>query len=300
MKKSQIFLALAMVLTFGLIVAGIVVDLDRGTDETSLATAGGSTARAALVITAAPEASAVVTTTSTTAPAPTTTTAPSTTTTVAPTTTTTAVTFPGGLVIRPSYQVVSAVGKVHVLDSPGGAEVKTLPHMNAIDKVTTLPVVSLGSSQGAAGWYEVRLAQRPNGSTGWVSGNEVVADTITEAIVIERAAHRLTLFDEGVKVASYPICIGTASNPTPSGSFCALGVITPSAGGPYGPFAIPTSAYSETLIDWPGGGVVGIHGTNNPSSVGKSVSHGCVRMYNKDITELVQVVVPGTPIFIEP
>jgi lipoprotein-anchoring transpeptidase ErfK/SrfK len=101
-------------------------------------------------------------------------------------------------------------------------------------------------------------------------------------------------------VASYPVCIGTSTNPTPTGAFFALGVIEPDPGGAYGPFAIPTSAYSETLTDWPGGGVVGIHGTNSPDSIGKSISHGCIRMYNKDITELTRGIAPGTPIFVLP
>ncbi len=231
--------------------------------------------------------------------APPTTTAP--TTTVAPTTTTVpTVTFSGGLVVQPSYQVASANGTVRALASPGGAVVQTLDHYNAIKQVTTLLVVGPAVSLGGATWYEVRLARRPNGSNGWVSSDQVTVSVLTKAIVIERAAHRLTLCDQGVTVASYPVCIGTSTNPTPIGTFFALGTIRPNPKGPYGPFAIPTSAYSETLTDWPGGGVVGIHGTNNPSSVGKSVSHGCVRMYNKDITELAQQVVPGTPIFIVP
>jgi lipoprotein-anchoring transpeptidase ErfK/SrfK len=296
MKKSQIVLVITAALTCALLVAGVVSALDIVANDPSLAAAGGPPAGAGMDLAAASEVSVITTTT--TAPAPTTTTVPPTTTTAAPTTTTTLVTFPGGLVIQPSYEVVHAAGQVRVFDSPGGTVVKTLSRTNAIGKVTTLPVVSLESFERAPGWYEVRLAQRPNGSTGWVSGSEVTAETLTHVIVIERAAHRLTLLDGGVKVGSYPVCIGTDTNPTPIGSFCALGVIEP--GGVYGPYAIPTSAYSETLPDWPGGGVVGIHGTNNPDSVGKSVSHGCIRMYNKDITEVVQSVVPGTPIFIVP
>ncbi len=296
MKKSRIFFGIGVVLVCGLIAAAIFAGTGPATDDGLPAATGSPSAGTAPDLTATPEASAVTTTT--TAPPPTTTTVAPTTTTVAPTTTTTLVTLPGGLAIHASYAVVTAIGQVHVLDSPGGAVVKTLSRLNAIKEVTSLPVVGLGSFDKVSGWYEVRLAQRPNGSTGWVAADEVVARTLTHAIVIERAAHRLTLFDGGVKVDSYPVCIGTNVNPTPLGVFCALGVIEP--GGAYGPYAIPTSAFSDTLLDWPGGGVVGIHGTNNPDSVGKSVSHGCVRMYNKDITQVVKSVVPGTPIFILP
>jgi lipoprotein-anchoring transpeptidase ErfK/SrfK len=123
---------------------------------------------------------------------------------------------------------------------------------------------------------------------------------VFRAMVIELAAHRLTLYDQGRKVADYPVGVGTATNPTPTGTFYVIGVIRPNPSGPYGPYAIGTSAFSETLTDWPGGGVVGIHGTNDPSSVGRNVSHGCVRMNNDDITELAPAISPGTPIFIRP
>jgi lipoprotein-anchoring transpeptidase ErfK/SrfK len=94
--------------------------------------------------------------------------------------------------------------------------------------------------------------------------------------------------------------VGTGSNRTPTGTFFVIGVITPDPSGPYGPYALGTSAFSDTLTDWPGGGVIGIHGTNNPSSVGRSASHGCIRLYNHDITQLAQMVSAGTPIFIRP
>jgi lipoprotein-anchoring transpeptidase ErfK/SrfK len=50
------------------------------------------------------------------------------------------------------------------------------------------------------------------------------------------------------------------------------------------------------LSDWPGGGVVGVHGTNTPDLIGEAVSHGCVRLYNKDIQYLRSVMGVGTPI----
>ena len=66
----------------------------------------------------------------------------------------------------------------------------------------------------------------------------------------------------------------------------------------YGPYAIGTSAYSPTLTDWPGGGVVGIHGTDQPGLVPGHPSHGCVRLHNGDVTRLYRILQLGTPITI--
>ena len=63
----------------------------------------------------------------------------------------------------------------------------------------------------------------------------------------------------------------------------------------YGPYAVGTSAYSA-LSDWPGGGVVGIHGTDQPWLIPGRPSHGCIRMRNRDITFLVYRLPLGTPL----
>jgi lipoprotein-anchoring transpeptidase ErfK/SrfK len=42
-----------------------------------------------------------------------------------------------------------------------------------------------------------------------------------------------------------------------------------------------------------------IHGTNNPASIGRFISHGCIRMYNRDISKLFPLVSVGTPVIVE-
>ena len=72
----------------------------------------------------------------------------------------------------------------------------------------------------------------------------------------------------------------------------------PRGGGVYGSFAFGLSAYSPQLSDWPGGGVVGIHGTNQPEILPGQVSHGCIRLRNQDILRLARVMPVGTPLTI--
>jgi lipoprotein-anchoring transpeptidase ErfK/SrfK len=203
--------------------------------------------------------------------------------------------------IQPQYQFVQAISDVHAYASPGGAKLHTFTQINILGQLTTMPVTGPSTEQGGRVWYPVLLPMRPNGSTGWVSSDEVVAAWQSAAIVVQLADRRLTVYQRGVELASYPIGIGTDTNFTPTGNFFVTGILKRrNPNGAYGPYALGTSAFSEKLTDWPGGGVVGIHGTNDPSSVGRNVTHGCIRLYNKDITELVTKITLGTPIFIRP
>ena len=67
--------------------------------------------------------------------------------------------------------------------------------------------------------------------------------------------------------------------------------------GPYGSYAYGLSGFSNVLTSFGGGdGVIGIHGTNDPSSIGQDVSHGCIRLQNADIERLVRFLPLGTPV----
>lgn len=147
-------------------------------------------------------------------------------------------------------------------------------------------------------WYELRLPERPNGRTGWVLDNEVdVLNTIHTQIVIDRAAHSLTLNRNGRPILTTPVGVGKTSTPTPAGHFWITEKFAVHRSPVYGPYAMGTSAYSR-LSDWPGGGVVGIHGTNEPALVPGNPSHGCVRVHNAAIKRLVRLVPVGTPVLI--
>jgi lipoprotein-anchoring transpeptidase ErfK/SrfK len=67
----------------------------------------------------------------------------------------------------------------------------------------------------------------------------------------------------------------------------------------YGPFVLQTTAYS-VLRDWPGGGLVGIHGTDEPGLLGDAVSHGCVRVSNAVAVSLERLAPLGTPVDLLP
>jgi L,D-transpeptidase catalytic domain len=143
-------------------------------------------------------------------------------------------------------------------------------------------------------WYRIRLIGRPNGRTGWVQGArlERIRSVRRTRLVIDVSDRRLRVRRGGRLRRSFPIAVGTPSTPTPTGSFYLAAAWRP-AEPVYGAWAIETSA-GAVLTDWPGGGVIGIHGTNQPWLIGQAVSHGCIRMRNEDILRLRRWARPGT------
>lgn len=106
------------------------------------------------------------------------------------------------------------------------------------------------------------------------------------SISVNLSAKRLTLYRDGSPVKSYPVGIGRMLTPTPRGTYYIINK-APNPGGPYGAMWMG--------LNKPG---YGIHGTNDPSSIGKVVSRGCIRMYNRDVLELSRLVPIGTRVTI--
>ncbi len=145
-------------------------------------------------------------------------------------------------------------------------------------------------------WVQVRIPGRPNGRTGWVLREGLGEWHVTrKQLVVNRRSLRITLFNNGRRVFQAPVGVGKASTPTPPGRFW-IRERLPGLGTAYGPVAFGTAAYSDGLSDWPGGGVIGIHGTNEPALVPGRPSHGCIRLHNSDILRLARLMGPGTPL----
>lgn len=96
----------------------------------------------------------------------------------------------------------------------------------------------------------------------------------------------LRLYNNNSLLKTYPIAVGAILSETPIGSFVIVNR-EPNPGGPFGAMWLSLSKMHY-----------GIHGTNDPSSIGKAVSKGCIRMYNKDVLELSSYVPNGTEVFI--
>lgn len=147
-------------------------------------------------------------------------------------------------------------------------------------------------------WVEVRVPMRPNGRTGWVRRSALGAfHLVRTRLIVDEERLRATLYRNGRRVWTSIVGVGAPGTPTPKGNFWVREKLTGYASPFYGPVAIGTSDYS-TLSEWPKGGVVGIHGTNEPSLLPGRVSHGCVRVPNAAVLRLARITPIGTPILI--
>jgi lipoprotein-anchoring transpeptidase ErfK/SrfK len=186
-----------------------------------------------------------------------------------------------------------ANGPIEVFEEPGAPEPKlTLEANTILGTVTVLGVVA----PPLDGWVEVMLPIRPNGSTGWVRADQVSLYVADGLIVVELGARRLTYLVDEVAVLTTEVGIGSLHNQTPPGEYFVTDSVTmANPDSPWGPHALGLSARSETITSYNGGdGIIGIHGTNNPSSIGSSISLGCVRLPNDMITSLHEMVPIGT------
>jgi hypothetical protein len=160
----------------------------------------------------------------------------------------------------------------------------------------------LTSHVDAAGqsWVKLRVPGRPNGRKGWVLREALGGFHETHwLIVVSLRKHTLTAYYKGRRRMLAPVGVGKPSTPTPSGSFWIRERFRiTSRKNPYWPYALGTSDYS-TLSEWPGGGVVGIHGDfGEPQFIPGDPSHGCVRMRDADIGWLAPRITLGTPVHI--
>lgn len=188
--------------------------------------------------------------------------------------------------------VATATGSsVAVASTPGGPTATTLPNPQSNGSPQVFHVV--GQQDG---WVHVALAQRPNGSTGWVRSSAVTLATTPYALVATTEANTLVLYKDGTAQQTYSVATGTGGTPTPHGSFFLTELLAPTNAG-YGPYAYGLSAFSDVLNSFGGGpGQIGLHGTDDASSIGTAASHGCIRMHNADISALAKLLPLGTPV----
>jgi L,D-transpeptidase catalytic domain len=189
---------------------------------------------------------------------------------------------------------------------------RTKPDASApeVAKVTTRSpvgtddlVLVLARTTDAAGhtWLQVRLPVRPNGTTGWVPASAMgELQPVKTWLKIDTRHFKATLIKAGKVVWHARVGVGKSYWPTPKGQFFIRAELKGygSRGSFYGPLAFITSATSDALTDWPGGGIVGVHGTSLPGLIPGRISHGCVRVRNGDILRLAKLMPVGTPLTI--
>lgn len=189
---------------------------------------------------------------------------------------------------------------LRVYASPGAAFPSwTFPNPWLLNDDAKLPVPQVLLVEARQGsWLQVVLPVRPNGTTGWVRSSDVVIQENPYRIVVELGAHHLTVYSGGSVVTQDTVAVGAPATPTPTGTFYVRVLLkAPDPTTVYGPYAYGLSGHSDALTTFDGGDAeVGIHGNNDASVLGQSVSHGCIRMSNDKITALSSLLPLGTPV----
>lgn len=184
-----------------------------------------------------------------------------------------------------------------VFTTPGGPERLTLP--NPTDNGAPLVLLIVGARPG---WYQVLLPIRPNDTSGWVRASDIAVRNVPYQITIVQHEHTAVLWNDGRRVRSFPVAVGTPSTPSPNGLFF-IETIIDNVGGnqAYGPWAMALSGFSNVYTSFAGGDAeIAMHGTDEDYSVGTSASHGCFRMHDADATTLAHLVTLGTPVYVSP
>jgi lipoprotein-anchoring transpeptidase ErfK/SrfK len=147
-------------------------------------------------------------------------------------------------------------------------------------------------------WYRISVPGRPNGRYGWIPASAANVKPTVAQIVVHRGSRTIDVFRHGKHVLHAIVAVGAPGMETPLGHYYVAVRYVPYNDPFLGVYALETSAYSK-LSDWPGGGIVGIHGTSEPWLLGKAVSHGCVRVSNTTAARLKRLTPLGTPIWIK-
>jgi lipoprotein-anchoring transpeptidase ErfK/SrfK len=149
-------------------------------------------------------------------------------------------------------------------------------------------------------WLRIRYAGLGR-RVGWVKERALSPWRLHRLlIVIDRDATELRLLRGSRVVMRVPVGVGASASPTPPGRYYIRERLPlSSTTSIYGALAFGTSAFSRYRTDWPGGGQVGIHGTNEPGLIPGHISNGCVRLRNEDVLALGEKIDVGTPVLIK-
>ncbi len=187
---------------------------------------------------------------------------------------------------------------VRVNPNPRAHVIKVMHEFRSDFRPQEMFAVGVKTGSDGEPWYHVSIPMRPNGTYGWVPAKTVSLSPTHSQIVVHLNSRTIDIYRFNKHKWHAKVAIGAPGRETPQGHFFVAARFVPYHDPFLGVFAVETSAYSK-LTEWPGGGVVGIHGTSEPQLLGQAVSHGCVRVSNLTATKLRAYAALGTPIWIK-
>ncbi len=178
----------------------------------------------------------------------------------------------------------------------GATQVGVVP---AGSKYYGIPIVAWVETVSADGrWGLVELPYVWPRREGWIRLRGLARDVTRVRVEVDLSQHMVTVRKFGKVLFRAPGATGASSTPTPVGEYFVTDRV-PFSGGSYGTFAFGISGIQPRLpAGWTGGNQLAIHGTNNPSSIGRSASAGCVRVSEATLDKLIPLLRYGTPVIV--
>lgn len=184
-----------------------------------------------------------------------------------------------------------ARGQLHVIvlgDAP--AELDELPALASIEQLEEPPVPPPVQPGGARKETALDASFQP-----WLRREK-------SRVLIDAGEKRLYLKHPDGGVISYAVAVGTARTPTPAGEYTIEGIRHKPTWYPPASirrdYARKGKSLASSIPPGPGNPLgsyfvrlqngIGIHGTNQPRSIGRAASYGCIRMHDRDVRELIR------------
>jgi lipoprotein-anchoring transpeptidase ErfK/SrfK len=200
---------------------------------------------------------------------------------------------------RPARVAQAKTESIDVYDDADGTTPSGSITTEEATAAPDIPIVFLVKDE-EGGRLEVYLPTSPSGSTAWVSASDVTVSSVTFRIEVSLSTHRVRVFDGDEAVLDEPASIGRSERPEPGVVYYLKELLQPpDPDGPYGSYTYGLSGFDTELGSFDDGtGVVGIHGTDDPTSLGSDVRTGCIGLDNEVISRLVDDIgLPlGTPV----
>ena len=183
---------------------------------------------------------------------------------------------------------------------PGhGRVVGILPAGSKYYRTPTVAWVRRVSPDGRFG--ELAVPYSATRTMGWIPLRGLQRRSTFLQVDVDLSRHRVVVERRGRVLFGTSAAIGAPSSPTPTGRYFVTDRVSFPSGGALGTYAFGISGIQPNLpAGWTGGNQLAIHGTNDPASIGRSVSAGCVRVSAAALRRLVPILRLGTPVVIHP
>jgi hypothetical protein len=181
----------------------------------------------------------------------------------------------------------------------GGRVVGSMPSSSAFIHTPTIAWIQSTTADGRYG--KVTVPFRGGHVDGWISmaGLKLRSTPITVHAYLSR--HLVVVERLGSEILRFTAATGSRSSPTPPGTYFVTDRVPFDPSSPYGAFAFGISGIQTHLPPgWSLSDQLAIHGTNDPGSIGLSVSAGCLRVSARVLRELEPLLRLGTPVIILP